>query len=232
MKSLYLILNLATISVPLIRSFEPRIAFFRKWKALFSAIAVTAAFFLIWDAIFTAMGVWGFNDRYLLGIRLFDLPVGEWLFFITVPYACLFIYECLLYFIPKDPLANVYRILGFLFMGLGIGAAVVFYDQWYTMTTGLVLAGLLAVNLFWLKSKWLGRFFLAYAVCLIPFFMVNGVLTGTGIEEQVVWYNDGENLGLRLWTIPVEDAFYGMALILMNVTLYEHWLGRDNAENA
>jgi lycopene cyclase domain-containing protein len=67
----------------------------------------------------------------------------------------------------------------------------------------------------------MGRFYLAYAVCLVPFFVVNGILTGSFIEEEVVWYNNEENLGIRLFTIPVEDVVYGMLLILMNVTFME-----------
>jgi lycopene cyclase domain-containing protein len=73
----------------------------------------------------------------------------------------------------------------------------------------------------------MGRFYLAYAVILIPFFIVNGILTGSFIEQEVVWYNNEENLGVRIGTVPVEDIFYGMLLILMNVVIYE-WLQEKN----
>jgi lycopene cyclase domain-containing protein len=53
---------------------------------------------------------------------------------------------------------------------------------------------------------------------LIPFILVNGVLTGSGIADQVVWYNNLENCGVRFFTIPIEDATYAFTMILS--TLY------------
>lgn len=47
-----------------------------------------------------------------------------------------------------------------------------------------------------------------YIKHLIPFFVVNGVLTGTGIQGPVVWYDNTHNLEIRLLTIPVEDIGY------------------------
>jgi lycopene cyclase domain-containing protein len=65
------------------------------------------------------------------------------------------------------------------------------------------------------------RVFTVYLLLLIPFFIVNGILTGTGLEEPVVWYNDEENLGIRLLTIPVEDVVYGFELFLLTVFFFE-----------
>ncbi len=183
----------------------------------------TNVFFLVWDVIFTHMGVWGFNPRYLSGIELFGLPLGEYLFFITVPYACLFIYRTLNYFITKDLLAGYTKHISNFLIGFSFALAAVFYNNWYTLTTFAFLGTFITYLQFSAKVTWLGRFYLAYAVCLLPFFIVNGILTGTGIEEQVVWYNDDENLGKRIGTIPFEDIFYGMLLILMTVFWYERF---------
>ena len=53
-------------------------------------------------------------------------------------------------------------------------------------------------------------------------FIVNGVLTGSLIDNQVVWYNDAENLGIRMGTIPLEDSIYAYSMILMNLFFFEY----------
>src|SRR5690606_30300927 len=100
----------------------------------------------------------------------------------------------------------------------------IFYlDKWYTGVTFLSAGGYLAFPMIVLKPRYMGRFYLAFAVILISFFLVDGILTGSFIDQPVVWYNDQENLGIRMGTIPVEDTFYGMLLLVMNVSVYE-WL--------
>lgn len=221
---LYLGLNFFTILVPFIRSFEPRVQYAKNWKALLGSIFLVGTFFVVWDVIFTKNGVWGFNEKYLSGIEALGLPLGEWLFFITVPYSCVFIYEVLNYFWPKTSVWD--RIAPFLsggFLVVFAVLAIVFNEQTYTFYNFLFVAVFLAFVLFVLKPKWHGKFYRAYVVGLVGFFMVNGVLTGTGIEEEVVWYNPAEFMGLRMGTIPVEDTFYGMLLIMMNIALFEYF---------
>ena len=98
---LYLLLNLGSISIPLLYSFEKKMRFIKHWKAVFLSLILVSIVFLIWDAIFTANGVWGFNADYHLNILLFGMPIDEWMFFICIPYASIFIHYSLEYFKPN-----------------------------------------------------------------------------------------------------------------------------------
>ncbi|WP_143959188.1 lycopene cyclase domain-containing protein [Litoribacter populi] len=227
-KYLYLIINLLTISVPLIRSFEPRINYAKKWKALFPAMGLTAAVFIIWDHFFTEIGVWGFNSTYLLDVFIFSLPLEEWMFFFTVPFACIFIYEVLNYFVPKDYFKNFSQPLTLTLIAVFILVGFWNLDKWYTGLNFLFAAAVLTAHLGVFGTKHLGRFYLAYLVHLVPFLIVNGILTGSWIEEPIVWYNNAENLGIRLGTIPLEDTVYSMSLLLMNISIYEMLLKKVN----
>ena len=91
MKYQYLLINFLTILFPLLLSFDKKVAFYKSWKYIWPGMAVTGLFFLAWDVLFTVKGVWRFNDHYIIGIKFFELPLEEVLFFLTVPFAaCLF----------------------------------------------------------------------------------------------------------------------------------------------
>ncbi len=213
----YLLLDMAAISVPLIASFYPKAPFIKTFRGIIPALVIPMIVFIAWDVWFTDMGVWGFNPRYLSGIYLFNLPIEEWLFFISIPYACLFTYFAIKHF-WKAPASPTYlpRILAI----ASWVVAFVFKDQWYTFTTFLGL-GMLFYYIAWREYTFLFQFFVSYLIILIPFFLINGVLTGSWIDDQVVWYNDAENWGIRMGTIPMEDAFYGMFLLLWNTLIWE-----------
>jgi lycopene cyclase domain-containing protein len=102
-------------------------------------------------------------------------------------------------------------------------AGIFFIDKAYTAATFIGLSFYIAFLSLKVRARYLGYFYTAFGFILIPFFIVNGILTGMFIDEAVVWYNDEANLRLRLGTIPVEDLFYAMFLMLMNVSLFE-WM--------
>jgi len=157
----------------------------------------------------------------------FNLPVEECLFFLTIPYALVFIYEVLNYYIKKDVLGN-YGIRIAQYLGiLNIIISLIFYDKSYTFVALLLNGIFLLLHSYLFRFKWLGRFFLAYLISLLPFFIVNGLLT----SMPVVIYNDAENTGLRLFTIPIEDTMYSMLLFLVNITIYENLKMRWKKKN-
>jgi lycopene cyclase domain-containing protein len=221
-KYLYLGVLAFALSYPLAQSFEHRIRYATSWKYLFPALLVTAAFFIVWDVWFTQMGVWEFNHRYVLGLFFFDLPLEEWLFFFIVPFASMFIYEVLNYFFPKDYFLPAAKPVVWVMIPLLLVLSVLHLDKWYTSVNFLVGALTLLTHYLIFKDKYLGRFIFAYLVHLIPLMICNGVLTGGLTEEPVVIYNNSENLGIRIWTVAIEDLIYSMTLLLMNLSIFEY----------
>jgi lycopene cyclase domain-containing protein len=216
----YITINFGAFIIPFILSYHPKGKFYKEWKSFCYANIIVAALFLVWDVCYTKIGVWGFNFEYTLGIKIFNLPLEELLFFICIPYASVFTYHCCKVFFPKLTQLNSLKvsitlITGLLFFGF------FFITNLYTGLTFILLALLIGYLAFIREEKWLSTFYFMFLIILLPFFLTNGILTGTGIEKPVVWYNNLENLGIRLLTIPIEDVFYGMLLLLLNVFLFE-----------
>jgi len=220
MKYLYLLVDLFTIVIPLAFSFHPKIKFYKTWKEFFIAAIPVAIIFLIWDSIFTRLGIWSFNLNYLVGYYFFNLPVEEVLFFICIPFSCVFTYYCLDKFFKlgwptlKEKLFCIFFSVALIITGF------IFKDKCYTSITFFSTAFVCLFLKLVLRINWFGRAVSVYLILLIPFLIVNGILTGTGLEEPVVRYNHSETLGIRLLTIPVEDIFYGFELLLLNLLIY------------
>lgn len=225
MKYTYLVIDICAISVPFLASFHPLIKFYKSWWAAFVSMVVTGVLFIAWDMVFTQAGVWGFNPDYIMGVYFFNLPVEEVLFFLCIPYACMFSYHCLKVMWPEKRFPP--KVATCISWGLIVGGglvALIFYQHKYTCATFL----LLAVFIWYVKNKrWAGNFYFCYVLLLLPFTIINGILTGSWIAAPIVWYNSHEIIGWRLLTIPVEDVFYGWVLIGSQVALYE-LMGSNN----
>ena len=221
MNYLYLIVDIAAFIVPFLFSFHPKIKFYKEWKFVWTAIITTTLLFSIWDNYFTKIGVWGFNERYLSGYYLSNLPVEEILFFVCIPYACLFTYFCFKLFYGDHYRLKYEKRITLFIIVLSTVCALFSVDKLYTFYATAGLALFLSLLQFKVKVKWLSIFFYSHMFLLIPFFIVNGILTGTGLDEPVVWYNDNEIIGPRMHTIPVEDVFYGMLMLLFSTFLFE-----------
>ncbi len=177
---------------------------------------------MIWDILFSYWGVWGFNSHYILGYYLFHLPLEEYLFFICIPYACLFTYiqfkKFNFSFFNKKISKYITQILTIIVFVLACS----FFYKNYTFSVSTFSFIFLVFYQKKTRSD-LSFFYTAYAIILIPFLLVNGLLTGIATENPIVWYNDIENLGLRITTIPIEDFLYYYLLFIINVTLYDYF---------
>lgn len=222
-KYTYLLTMVLSLLGPIFLSFEKSVKYVRYWRKSILAALIVGIPFIIWDVSFTQTGIWGFNEKYVSGFWIFGLPIEEWSFFIVVPFCCLFIYQILVTKIQliKDKYStNVYTaLLGSFFLIFSI----LNFDRKYTFYSFGILGISLLIRLFFNKKKW-GVFWLAFVIQLVPMAIVNGVLT----SSPVVWYNNAENLGIRIGTIPVEDFSYGLINFIWVVFVYEKLLETEN----
>lgn len=223
MDSLYLWLNIGSLSIPFLYSFHPKLKLYKKWKYMFPSIVIMMLLFISWDIVFTANGYWGFNPDYLTGLYIVNLPIEEWMFFVCIPYACIFTHYALLHYFPNMQLSEkATQFITYFLIFVLLLLVILFYDRWYSLINfsyAIVLIGLMLAY----KKALLQKFFLTFLVMLVPFFIVNGVLTGSFIEEQIVWYDNTQNMGIRMFTIPVEDSVYAFTMILTPLVLTEYF---------
>jgi lycopene cyclase domain-containing protein len=221
--SLYLKIEILSISLPLVLSFDRKLGFYKMWKNIFPSIFISGSLFIIADIIFLKHGIWGFNPAYLSGVFLIGLPIEEWLFFIIIPYCCLFTHYVFVLYSKGFALSNrTVRLLSALILIILLLVIAVYHEKTYTLVYSVLMVLLIIIALV-NKMPVLNSFFISFLIILLPFFIVNAILTGTSIEEEVVWYNNSEIIGFRLLTVPVEDIGYAFSLILLNLLLTENF---------
>ncbi|MEM0438086.1 MAG: lycopene cyclase domain-containing protein [Candidatus Micrarchaeia archaeon] len=207
MPSTYLLVLLASAAVPALLT---AIRFVDvDLRRAFSAIILVAIPFVIWDVLATERGDWGFSGEHLIGIYLLGLPVEEVLFFIIVPFCCIFLYECTALLIKEKPVAfrpwmmAVPTAVALAIMLANIGRA-------YTVLACLAFtASCIALALAAPHAMFSRRFWLYMGLSFAGFLIVNTALTA----PPIVHYNSSAITGLRIGTIPAEDFLYNFALL-------------------
>lgn len=224
MRYTYLTIDALILLVPLLFSFDSRIRYYRCWPALGLSMLIVGVPYLAWDSLVTHSGEWSFNPHYVTGVDVFNLPLEEVLFFVTVPYSCLFIYESLAYYtesrsllIPRLWIVAVACVLSAL--------SVVLSHQGYSMKA-LAACAAFFVSALLIRPEFLmsTRYWVWLGICYIPFFAVNSVLTTLPVVE----YNPRAILGPRVGTIPLEDFFYNFSMLSfygLFYALFKDWLG-------
>lgn len=226
----YLLIDFFTVVVCFIASFDKRIQFNNYFAAFLKAAVLVAIPFIAWDIWFTSHGAWWFNLDYTIGLTIAGLPVEEWLFFICIPFACVFTFFCLDKFFRLNWANGFNNIIVFVSVILFTVTALLNYSKIYTLLTAIATIFTLIYLHFIARAEWIGRASFTYLVLMLGFFPVNGILTGTGVESPIVNYNPDAFLGIRMLSIPIEDAVYGYTQFLLVLYFFKIFSRGEKAD--
>ena len=225
---------------PFFLGFHSSLYFNRSWKQLLRAFFLIMVVYIPWDILFTHWNIWRFNNEFTSDFYFAGLPLEEWLFFIATPFSCLFVWRCMLYYFPK--IAQMGRndapVFSLILLSLHALLALLLLIRnptgAYTTTAIIAGLGLTCYHFLLAPAQFVGKL-LTWWILLIPFFICNGILTGIHfceypiihthdewIHHAVVFYNKTENSGIRIWSVPAEDFFYGLGFFWLGLMGYHH----------
>ncbi len=230
----YLLIDFLIIIFPLLLSFKWKFKYYKLYKPLFASIIIVGLIYIIWDAIVTFRGDWAFNYKYLQGISFLGLPIEEIMFFIVVPYSCIFIYENLEYFL-KDKKVAFNRYFYMVIIIILILGGLIFYHQDYTILALISCAAFFIISLLLLPDILKSRNYWLYVIIsMIPFIIFNYLLTSIPIvtyNSNAIWGGEGLWNG-RFFTIPIEDFFYNFSMLSFYLLIYlyfkKRWFSQKN----
>jgi lycopene cyclase domain-containing protein len=83
--------------VPFALSFWPGLKLYRNWRSLLLSTLLILLIFGSWDVFATWRGHWYFNPQGVGNIKIINLPLEEVLFFVVIPFCCIFTWEAVNY---------------------------------------------------------------------------------------------------------------------------------------
>lgn len=217
MKAEYLLFNCLILIGPLLLSFDKKVRYVRYWTASWISIGIIMIPFLVWDIAVTDIH-WRFNEDFTLPFRFFGLPLGEILFFISVPFACLFIWQIIITSRPIQIVNNHLLLMIIAVTGLILCILFILLGKIYTSIVCFTLAFLIffdkIIKTHLFSQKRTGLYCILLTGLIVLF---NGYLTA----RPVVLYESRFFSNIRIGTIPIEDFGYGYTLILSCTILFE-----------
>ena len=217
MKFEYLLFNLIVTAGPVVSQLNHQIKHISQWRLKLLTNGIVMIPYITWDVLVTGTH-WQFNKAYTLDFRLLGLPIEEWLFFLTVPFGCLLVWETLPDAKLSRQLRSLRHVRTVLYAALPVGVWVFSTGKQYT---GLVLC---CFGIVGLADTFLGTNLLLQSKTYVYLAIVSGlilVFNGYLTARPVVLYGEIYQMGYRILTIPVEDFGYGFTLMLFNAMLYE-----------
>ena len=213
----YLVFNIIIMTGPFILGLIKPFYFAHRWASAFKSIILVGIPFIIWDALVTGSH-WYFNQKYVMGITILNLPLEEWLFFLTVPFACLFTWEMVTQRVSNKTYAKISKIRPWLYLLPVPGFLLFFSGLEYTGLVFIFFTIAVLVDQVMQTDLILQKRFYIYLAWILGFTLIfNGFLTW----RPVVLYGEEFQIGLRIITIPIEDFGYGISLLFLNTAVFE-----------
>ncbi|KAF0239238.1 MAG: lycopene cyclase domain-containing [Prolixibacteraceae bacterium] len=198
------------------------IVFFTELKYMLPAIIFSGAIFILFNHRLLETGILSFNSNFLTGKYLFSLPVEEWLFLLIISLFSFSVYILITVLFPNFERPNLFLVISVvLLLGFGL-VAWHFRQKLIPFFIFFLLTIYFGYTIFRNRFKMhLTKFYISYAIAVIPYFLIKGLL----YSLPVISYNTGYTLGIRLLGTPVEEFGYFFLLMLINVTIFEYLKG-------
>jgi lycopene cyclase domain-containing protein len=216
-KHAYVIIPFFSFLGPMIMSFDEKVYFIQYLPAILVAIGIVGALYIIWDVIVTNQGHWSFNDEFVGKTRIAHLPLGEWLFFLLIPYAVIFIYEVVAAYFGIGEFSASSNWIQYLLAGLFVIPAIIWRKKGYTF---LAMA---SSSIFFLVSAIITPGIITapgYLLFLLFSFIVFVIVNGIYTSLPTIVYSEKAVLGPRVGSIPIEDFFYNLSYLGLTITVY------------
>ena len=228
----YLALDILILIFPLLFSFKWVFPYYKNYKPLFASILIVGGAYILWDILVTFRGDWWFNHDYLvdLGFTISGIPLEEALFFVVVPYSCIFIYENLQYFF-KDKKVTFNKWVYYILSAIMFLAGIMFYYQDYTILSLFSVGTFLVIAATWFPDLLQSRNYWSYIlISFIAFIIFNYLLTSIPIvlyNPDAIWGGTVDQLWYgRFITIPFEDFFYNFSMLSFYLLVYRYFKKR------
>ncbi len=222
MTHIFLYLNLFLFLIPILLAADKKVFAIKNIKSLIIPSLVVTVIFSETGVFFAGLKVWTFNPAYLIDITYRQLPLEMYLFYFSSSFAGLGIYNYLNAKFPKNDLQKYSLSLSNMLLGIMVAILFFSYTKWYTATTFTLLFLLIIYIEYKNQLRFMYRFYRAFLVCLIPFYISFGILC----NAPIIKYNAAETINVNLFKIPFENHFYMMGMLLLGVYFIEVFKSR------
>lgn len=193
--------------------------FIDELKFMIPAIFISGTVYLIINFRLSELAVIQYNENFLIGKKLFWVPVEEWLFVVVFSLVLFAVYNRLKERYASLDHPNLFMVVALCITVILIVSAWLSKQKLYPFTIFALSAVYLGYTVFRNRFKHhLTKFFVTWFVLVIPLFLIRVFL----FSMPVLIADNNFTSGINLINTPVEDLAFIFLLVLMNITVYEY----------